>query len=927
MRKIIGIISTLLLLVVPAVFQAQAEDISEPNYTKLREIDKGTFNEYRYRITGEYFKLREKFEISGTVDKNIANQIFLYAREGYKYLPDNLRNQNYYNNLVTALKRGIKYPDNEASYTEIVKAVEKYLDDVDIQTITGSVEVTPTSGNAPLTVTLRGRVKDPTGSVIPTFNYIWWIDDGGERKIIGRKQSITYTFRDEGNFSVFLDVVSAHKNEEGFTDVLPFRSRGDIEVKEKVASLIIKVNDSYLRNNSELKFDPTEASYGLIFDATSSTPTSGTDFIRTEWDFGNGVERKYDGEPRIERVVYAKEGDYTVTLRLKTNELRQVERKFRVAVHKPIATIRASREEGFMGDKFTFSAESGGNDENLSYSWEIVDIDRGEVIFTKSGNLFTYAFTKKGEYSIKLNVLEPSGDRDQDDFTVYINSRAPVADFTYKIPKYSKPNELLLDASRSFDPDFSDDGKLEYIWTIDGERVKLERPNANGSVGYYTFDSVGDHSVSLEVTDPDSISAVKSDKVQVTSVLSVDFNTFPRVIARDGSIRFVADSPNARFYEWDFGDGESEAGNSATMTHKYTKSGLFTVSLRVRDAEDTTNSFEKTVYVAESNSPVAVIDLDLGNANEPPLVPKSCEGQSAYVVSRVDSIRFSGLESINIDGENNNLEYSWKLGNNTYFTSSNFNYTFDDLGCIPVKLTVKSKDNGATHVRQVWIKVENKLPELTSLTIDVQDPETDPVIVNVTALGAKDRDGIIQSYLWYYYTDIDPEPQDFRVTNKPGTTFVLPKVTGNYYFVVVLKDNNEARVTSEEVTGSKFFTTLAGDNINTPLIDFRVSDSSVSIGEEVEFNVIAKNILGQDISKAATYFWDFNGDGFYDVETSTPQAKYSYPQSGSYFAKVKVKHKGFSNTRNLTVDVSNKLVANFDVVSIGNTYVFANTSL
>jgi hypothetical protein len=67
---------------------------------------------------------------------------------------------------------------------------------------------------------------------------------------------------------------------------------------------------------------------------------------------------------------------------------------------------------------------------------------------------------------------------------------------------------------------------------------------------------------------------------------------------------------------------------------------------------------------------------------------------------------------------------------------------------------------------------------------------------------------VIQSYLWYYYTDIDPEPQDFRATKLPNTTFVLPKVTGNYYFVAMLKDDNETRVSSEDITGSRYSITL-----------------------------------------------------------------------------------------------------------------------
>lgn len=64
-------------------------------------------------------------------------------------------------------------------------------------------------------------------------------------------------------------------------------------------------------------------------------------------------------------------------------------------VHDPIATIDVNKEDGFIGDMFTFSAKSSGIYRNLTYNWEIINIDTDEVIFQKSDRIFTYAFTKK----------------------------------------------------------------------------------------------------------------------------------------------------------------------------------------------------------------------------------------------------------------------------------------------------------------------------------------------------------------------------------------------------------------------------------------------------------------------------------------------------------------------------------------------------
>jgi hypothetical protein len=177
------------------------------------------------------------------------------------------------------------------------------------------------------------------------------------------------------------------------------------------------------------------------------------------------------------------------------------------------------------------------------------------------------------------------------------------------------------------------------------------------------------------------------------------------------------------------------------------------------------------------------------------------------------------------------------------------------------------------------ISVENLKPILSSLEMEVVDANTDPVVVNVKAVGSKDPDGVIQSYLWYYYTDMDNEPQDFRSTVKPTTTFVLPKVSGNYYFVLILKDNNEARITSDEATGSKFFTTLAGDNMNTPLIELKVNDSSVTIGDDVVYTANVKNVLGQNIATGSEFNWDFDGDGFYDKTTKENTTTYKFSKS------------------------------------------------
>ena len=926
-QRIILLIVSLLLLFSPlGVSHAATTNEDGQSYTTLRSIDLGTFNEYRYRLTEQFFNLREFFEVNRKLDVAVLQEMALLANTGYKYLPDNLKNQNYLREFLVDVQRWVKAPSNEIIYTEIITSLGNYMEKVEINSISGSVEATPGSGNAPLTVTFRGWVQDPTGTQILTWNYTWWVDSGWRKVIIGRGASVNYTFREEGTYSVFLDVTSSHKNAEGYTDVLPFRSRADVVIKEKVASVIIKVAGDRVDDNSVLKFTPDDAGYGLLFDGTSSTPTGGAKFIETEWDFGNGATRKYAGPPKVERVRYGREGDYTITLTLTTNEGKQVVRTFSIIVRDPIAKIQANREDGFIGDSFTFSAKSSGLERDLSYSWEIIDIENDTVLVQKADKILTHVFTRKWKYNVRLKVRQSSGEVDQDSYIIYVTSQAPIAEFVSKRPFPHLPNKILLDASRSSDPDFTDDGNLKYEWFIDGKRVKLSESYANDSIGYYEFDSIGSHSITLEVTDPDGITAIRKSEITIDSLLSVEVTASPRVIQRGGFIKFTSNAPAAEVYEWDFGDGKTTWGKLDKVTHTYEKSGTFNVTLKVTDKDNNTNTYTQTVYVSESDQPLAYIDPSFGSLEAPIFDSSACNGEGGYIVDRVSTIKLNGNGSTNIDGTTQGLEYSWKIGQWKFSSASSLSHRFDELWCFPIKLSVKSPDNGATDSTELMMDVRNVKPTLSSLSVNVENEQADPLIINVSAQWATDPDGVILSYLWYYYTDIDPEPQDFRSTLSSSTSFVIPKITGNYYFVAILKDNNEARVTSEEVTGSRYFTTITGDNINTPIVELNVNDNSTVIGEEIVFSAKAQNILGQSIDKDASFSWDFDGDGFYDTQTKEPTTTYTYRKSGEFYAKVKVKYRGISSTKNVTMNVGNKLVPDFGYISIGNKYIFFDNS-
>lgn len=95
----------------------------EPVYTTLRSIDRGTFNEYRYKMTEQFFRLREYVEVNNRLSEKILKDIAVLANESYDYLPDDLKNKNYLNELGIELQKGVKSPSNTIHYNGVVRAM------------------------------------------------------------------------------------------------------------------------------------------------------------------------------------------------------------------------------------------------------------------------------------------------------------------------------------------------------------------------------------------------------------------------------------------------------------------------------------------------------------------------------------------------------------------------------------------------------------------------------------------------------------------------------------------------------------------------------------------------------------------------------------------------------------------------------------
>jgi PKD repeat protein len=738
---------------------------------------------------------------------------------------------------------------------------------------------------------------------------------------------------------VFLDVVSESRNKKGKPDVTPISISKDIEVKPRLWNIILLINGVNVSNLDTLKVNPNLGKIWLLFDASASRAVSNGTIIKTKWDFGNGNTLEYDGAPVLERQLYVNPEMYRASVEITTNQWQTFRKQIQLLVRDPAAVISLDKETGFIDEDIPMSAKTYlANTTNVEYGWEIQDVESWKkTIASKKWSAFSHKFKNVWQYLITLTTRSPNGNIDTDSRMIIIESRPPVINLdTPRAINTEKPNTILFDASRSYDPDKNNAKWLSYKWIIDWEQVDLNDSLKEWAIWSYTFSEKWNHTVTLTVTNEFGKVTTVEKNFEVLSTLTVWVNITPRAAPIGTLISFQARSPQARFYEWNLGDGSPTINGTADfIQNTYKKTGVYAATLTVKNSDGSEeNRITRKIYITDTDRPFALIDIKSSNGSAIE-DPAACDNPDwAFVINRAESTTIDGGNSINTDGNSAWLSYTWKYMDRVK-TGPSISEKFTELGCFPVELTVRSDRTWASHTSTRYIQIKNIIPKVTSVTasVDTTKKDTQKIIANVVANGARDDDWVIRSYIWFYTTESDSEKQNVRITQSPTTSFVLPNVTEKYYFGVIVEDNDGARYDSSEIANDQVPLLIANDdaNINMPLISLNVVNLNKDrwfflADETVQFSASAKNIIGNEITDKSEYYWDFDGDSRIDQKTTEPQASYTYKKSGKYNMKVKVLYNGVSNTKYQLIYVKNELKANAVGYRIWDMTYFMNAS-
>jgi|GEM_PF-275169 len=407
-------------------------------------------------------------------------------------------------------------------------------------------------------------------------------------------------------------------------------------------------------------------------DTSSGSPASWV------WDFDNNGT--IDSTEQNPIYTYTEAGNYTVNLTVKNSVgSNSTVKKDYITVSKtstpaepPVAAFIADVTSGTAPLTVNFTDQSTGSP--TSWLW-----DFGDGTNATEQNV-SHTYTSAGNYTVNLTVANEEGN-DSEVKTEYIIvseplSGVPVANFTANRTSGTAPLAVKF-------TDASTGTVSSYAWDFDNDGT-VDSTEQNP---VYTYAAAGTYTVNLTVTGPEgSDSEVKTGYIDVSSPspskLVAAFSASPTSGKVPLKVAFTdtsTGSPTSWF--WKFGDGSKSYLQNPT--HKYSKAGVYTVNLTVKNDEGK-NTVTKTEYIKVIAKPVANFTSSVTS------------GKAPLKVAFTDTSTGSPTS------------WKWDFGDGSKSYLQNPTHKYSKIGSYTVNLTVKNAKGSNTVTKTEYIKVVTK---------------------------------------------------------------------------------------------------------------------------------------------------------------------------------------------------------------------------
>ena len=805
--------------------------------------------------------------------------------------------------------------------------------------VKAKIKAFPKSGNAPLTVTFdaRGSV-DPSWDTIPKNNYFWYYKDSNwVEKFMWKWPVIRYAFDQPNDYVVHLTVRSVNKQTKW---ILDGHATITVSVSPPIANIVMYINWKKASGDWYVKLSSEEWQAWVLFDASWTTPNGYTKIIESTWviKYGNNVvlKKTIPDFPWSVRVKLPQKWFYFVTLVIKDNTGKTVEKTFKVIVSNPVALIKVVPEVWNTSTNFVidWSASYSVKWKIKDYKWTIIDAKGTTIDVMQWKKSFKYKFPSPGIYSIKLEIIDIEWNKNDAEYKLNVESTPPVANFIFKpYDNWEKPSTYVFDASYSYDVDEKVWDKIAYSWKFSNSKdIKVQYIN-NKKIAIAQFNKKWKYKIALTVTDKYGKSSSATKEVDILSTLRPKLSINPNYTVIWQPIKITVDTNKpTSYFEYIFGKKVIKT-QSNTITYTYDTAWVFPITVKAYSIDGDENSITSTIFVWQRWYPLALYKVVKNKKIIQPTAyckikckEKWCKFAPAYIVERNKDIIINAKDSINSQWYKKMLKiYFEKTDDNEYIVKDILDIKFIELGCQKITLYVRDLTNNKIDKKDIYFKVINASPEFkdlkmyfpqygwnqttafkpnigdSSLPKDIFAVGFDPLLIKLVAVGAYDPDSMLSYFRWYYYKKWDRSNLiDVKITpyNIPEAVFALPRIPWQYIFWVDVCDVDWKCTNSEKDLHLRPIVNIPPSlkNPDIPQVNsVRIDHGGIKwvwevnvwdkLTIKVDTTILSKNI---DFHASRTIKYDFDNDGKWDLTTKKDVVEHVYTKPGKYRVKVKV---------------------------------------
>jgi PKD repeat protein len=668
---------------------------------------------------------------------------------------------------------------------------------------------------------------DSDGTIV---SYAWDWGDGST----GSGVTATHSYAMEGTYTITLTVTD--------NDGLTGSASEDVYVRPPVPPVAT--------------FATTVLWLDVSVDASGSSDSDGT-IVSYAWDWGDGST----GSGVTASHSYSVGGTYTITLTVTDNDGLTGSASTDVFVEpEPLPPVAKFTTTVTWLDVSVDARDSYDPDGIIvSYGWDWGDGSTG------SGATATHTYAMEGTYTITLVVTDDDGLTGTASVDVFVEPEPipPVAMFTLS----SSYLEITVDASGSYD---SDGLIVSYDWDWgDGS-------TGSGVTATHTYASAGTYTVTLTVTDDDGLTGSASTDVTVEKLDNPPTADFTYTV--DGMTVYVdasrsTDDFGIVSYDWDWGDGTT--GSGITASHTYSSGKSMTTSSSGKAPPPPYSVFGYT-YGPDG---VAIPGVDVVVTNK---------NTSYYLTTVSDEYGFYSVDLNTIQG-------GWQGGNiinvtATYGTLIGWNESVAVSGGAYLWIDVHLQETAAEEpmVVTITLTVTDTKGQTASISKQItleelQSPVASFTVVmsyldaSVDASGSYDPDGTIVSYAWDWGDG----------TTGTGVTATHTYSAGGTYTITLTVTDNDG------LTGTSSQTVTAEPEPVPPVASFTYTLNWLEVSVDGRGSSDSDGMI-------VSYDWSW-GDG---TTGTGATATHTYAAAGTYTITLTVTDDdGLTDSTSLSVTV------------------------